>query len=57
MSLSCLSRQLEVFTSTRDLMANPAAPVAVGKRAANRPPGQTTIPKSGNRFSDKIMVK
>jgi hypothetical protein len=37
-SLSCLSRQLEVLTSTRDLKLNPAAPVAVGEeRAANRP--------------------
>jgi hypothetical protein len=37
MSLSCLSRQLEVFTSTRDLMATLRRPSPWEKRAANRP--------------------
>jgi len=37
-SLSCLSRQLEVFDLNPGFEADPAAPVAVGEvRAASRP--------------------
>jgi hypothetical protein len=37
-SLSCLSRQLEVLTSTRDFDVLPAAPVAAVKEAGSEPP-------------------